>query len=283
MPFLLGENTLTCEQLVQLAVKPNPTLAISSEVRAKLKMFRGYVEKVLQSDKTVYGINTGFGFLSDVSIPKDKLVQLQLNLIRSHACGVGETVEPEVIRGLLILRAHTFLLGHSAVSESCIDTILEFLKHDILPIIPCKGSVGASGDLAPLSHLALGLLGEGDVFYQGIKMPAAAALKKSGVKAFSPSAKEGLSLINGTQFMTTIGAFAIVEAKKLSNAADAIAALSLDAIRGTLSAFDERIQNVRKQNGQKKVAEHIRKLFSGKDEIMSSHADCNKVQDPYSF
>jgi histidine ammonia-lyase len=282
-PFSLGIEKLSWSRLVELASAVNPSLEVSEEAWSRADRYRSIVEAAIASGKVIYGINTGFGFLSDVKIESDKLQTLQYNLIRSHACGVGESIPADMIRALLILRAHTFLLGHSAVKKTTIETVLEFLKHDILPVIPCKGSVGASGDLAPLSHLALGLIGEGEVFYRGERMPAHEALKRSGVKALVPSAKEGLSLINGTQFMAVVGAFALRYATVLAETADIIAALSLEAIRGTKAAFDGRIHQVRDQAGQRKVAAHMLALLSGKDEIMESHTECGRVQDPYSF
>lgn len=282
-PFSLGHDRLTWSNLTALAAKPNPALEVSSEAWRRAESFRSVVEKAISSGKVIYGINTGFGFLSDVRIETDKLQALQYNLIRSHACGVGEPVSQEMTRALLILRAHTFLLGHSAVTRGTIETVLEFLRHDILPVIPCQGSVGASGDLAPLSHLALGLIGEGEVFFKGERMLAQDALRKANVKPLVPNAKEGLSLINGTQFMAVLGAFAVRDAKVLAESADVIASLSLDAIKGTKAAFDARIHSVRDQGGQKKVAANILNLLAGEDEIMASHADCGRVQDPYSF
>ena len=282
-PFALGSDRLTCANIVALAKAPNPALEVSKESWIRLDSYRAIVEKAIASGKVIYGINTGFGFLSDVKIENDKLQTLQYNLIRSHACGVGEPATPEMVRALLILRAHTFLLGHSAVTRKTVETVLDFLKHDILPMVPGQGSVGASGDLAPLSHLALGLIGEGDVIYKGQRMTAQDALKASGVQALVPSAKEGLSLINGTQFMAVLGAFAVRDARILSESADIISALSLEAIKGTKSAFDARIHSVREQPGQRKVAGNMLSLLSGHDGIMDSHANCGRVQDPYSF
>lgn len=281
--FNLGTGHLTSQRLVALARIKNPPLNVSAEAWMRLEQFRRGVEDAAASESKIYGINTGFGFLSDVKIDAGKLAQLQVNLIRSHACGVGDYAPDEVVRGLLVLRAHTFLLGHSGVSRSAVETVLAFLKHDILPLVPEKGSVGASGDLAPLSHLALGLMGEGEVRWSGKRMPAAAALEATGVNPFKPGAKEGLSCINGTHFMACLGAFAVVDAEALCKTADVIAALSLDAIRGTLRAFDPRIHDVRKQPGQAVAAANIRNLLSGDDHVMASHADCGKVQDPYSF
>jgi histidine ammonia-lyase len=231
----------------------------------------------------IYGINTGFGFLSDVTIPPEKLEQLQLNLIRSHACAVGDLVMNDVVRGLLILRVHTFLKLYSAVTAECVDLILGFLKFDILPCIPEKGSVGASGDLAPLSHLALALIGEGDVSFEGRRISAKEAIEHCKLQPLKPKAKEGLSLINGTHFMSVQGAFALKEAHELLETADAATALSLDALRGSTKPFDPRIHEIRPHLGQKAVAQNILSFFDGQDEILESHADCSRVQDPYSF
>lgn len=281
--FQLGKDRLDTATLVRLAEQPAPPLAVGDDVEQRARAYRARIDEVLRSSSRVYGINTGFGFLADVAIAKDKLQELQINLVRSHACGVGEPLGDEQVRGLLILRAHTFLLGHSAVRWETVQAVLRFIEHDILPVIPCQGSVGASGDLAPLAHLALGLMGEGEVRYRGERQPAGEVLRRLGLKPLIPEAKEGLSLINGTHFMTTIAAFAVEEAKTLVVAADASASLSLDAVRGTLRAFDPRIQDVRGQSGQKLVAANIRALFAGRDGIVESHKDCSKVQDPYSF
>jgi histidine ammonia-lyase len=281
--FRLGEETLTAARLVALAAKPDPALSVSHAAKDKVRQYRAVVYRVLSDNRRVYGINTGFGFLSDVAIEPDKLEQLQANLVRSHACGVGPAVADEVVRALLVLRAHTFCLGHSGIRWEVIEQTLAFLRHDILPVIPCQGSVGASGDLAPLAHLALGLMGEGDVRVKGEMVPAAQALKAFNLKPLVPQAKEGLALINGTHFMTTIGAFAVHEAKVLARTADVAASMSLDAIRGTTRAFDERVHLPRGQAGQALVAGNVRRLFSTADEIVESHKYCGKVQDPYSF
>lgn len=282
-PFRLGQDRLTPEILVQLAQSPQPHVVVTDETWSRMASYRQSVEDILAGDRKVYGINTGFGFLADVAIPPAKLRDLQVNLIRSHACGVGQPVENAVVRALLLLRAHTFALGHSGVRPETVEHVLLFLKHDILPVIPCQGSVGASGDLPPLSHLAMGLMGEGEVSFRGGLHQAAEVLSAEGLKPLQPEAKEGLSLINGTQFMTAIASFAVVEATRLAQAADISAALSLDAVRGTVAAFDARIQEVRPHAGQKLVAENMRLLFRDSDAILASHKDCSKVQDPYSF
>jgi histidine ammonia-lyase len=281
--FSLGEDRLTPGRLVELASSSNPQITVARKTWDRLESFRQIVDTAIEENKTIYGINTGFGFLSDVKIDNAKLGQLQLNLVRSHACGVGDPIPTEQVRALLILRAHTFLIGHSGVTRATVEKILEFLSHDILPIVPSQGSVGASGDLAPLAHLAMGLIGEGDVAYEGEVQPAKEVLKRLKIKTLVLQPKEGLSLINGTQFMATIASFAVEQAKTLARSSDIFAAMSLDAIRGTLRAFDDRIHILRKQAGQSIVATNIRRLFEGGDSILKSHADCNKVQDPYSF
>ena len=281
--FLSGIERLSTEKLARMARHAGASLKMEDKVWSRLKEFRSVVEEKASGTESCYGVNTGFGFLADVKIAPDKLEQLQKNLIRSHACGTGDFARPELVRALLILRIHTFSLGFSGVTPDCLKTLLGFLEHDILPMIPMQGSVGASGDLAPLAHLALGLMGEGSVLYKGEKMPAIRALEMTGVRALEPSAKEGLSLINGTHFMTSMASLAVERAKILSGSADIVAALSLDAFKGSVRAFDPRIHEIRPQSGQKLVAENILKLLDGEDEIRESHKNCGKVQDPYSF
>lgn len=281
--FQLGEQKLDAATLVCLASKANPSVQLPETSRNRLKKYRAVVDGVLERKEVRYGINTGFGYLAKVRIEESNLANLQFNLVRSHACGVGPALKDELVRALLVLRAHTFSLGHSGISPECVDTILKFLEHDILPVIPCKGSVGASGDLAPLAHLALGVLGEGKVRHGEKTAPTKEILQKTGVKPHILRPKEGLSLINGTHFMAVLGAFAVTEAQNVIVTADIAAALSLDAIRGTVKALDPRIHKIRPQVGQQKVAQNILQLFAGADEIMKSHASCEKVQDPYSF
>ncbi|MEN9834652.1 MAG: hypothetical protein RL011_845 [Pseudomonadota bacterium] len=283
IPFHLGEDTLTTERLVELARTPSPKLTVTPDAWKRLDSYRARVEEVLTKGKTVYGINTGFGFLADVAIPPADLAQLQLNLVRSHACGVGDYSSDEVVRALLVLRAHSFLLGFSGVRAEVVRQVLLFIEHDILPVVPCQGSVGASGDLAPLAQLALGLLGEGEVRWRGEILPASTVLGQLGIAPLKLAPKEGLSLINGTQYMTALAAFAVEEAKALMRSADIAAGLSLDAVRGTVAAYDARIHDARPHRGQKLVAANMLRLFAETDAIMASHADCGKVQDPYSF
>ncbi len=283
MPFKLGEDRLSTAVLYQQAVRGLWDFELSARSRQRVTEFRQQVEAALLSGRTYYGINTGFGYLADVRIDDDKLARLQENLVRSHACGVGDYLESNLVRSLLFLRAHTFSIGHSGISLDCLSSIIRCIEHDILPQIPAQGSVGASGDLAPLAHLALGLMGEGQVRYKGEVMSAAEAYKKAQLKPHVLGPKEGLSLINGTHFMCSVAAIAVEEAKILASSADIIAALSLDALRGTLSAFDARIHAVRPHVGQAQSAARIRSLFNEPDSIVESHVDCSRVQDPYSF
>lgn len=281
--FQFGDDKLTTTRIVELAQQTDSKVTLSKSRRDHLQKQRSIIERCVESGKTIYGINTGFGLLADVAISSDKLSELQTNLIRSHAIGVGRTIAPEFVRGLIISKIQSLSFGSSAISLETLDVLLKLLEKDVLPDIPEKGSVGASGDLAPLAHLALGMLGEGNVVFRGQASSAKDALRSAGIKPATLSPKEGLSLINGTQFMATLGAFAVERAKSLLIASDIVAAMSLDAVRGTLTAFDPRIQEVRGQKGQKTTAANVRALFQAHDEIMHSHTDCGKVQDPYSF
>ncbi len=241
-----------------------------------------YVEKIVDEGKPVYGINTGFGALSDVHIPKEDLAKLQVNLIRSHCTGVGAPFNTEVTRAIMLLRANCLASGYSGVNPQAVELLLDFLNHDICPIVPSKGSVGASGDLAPLSHIALCLIGEGQVIYKGKEVRADFAIDQIGKKPIELGPKDGLALINGTAVMVALGALGIEKAERLMKLADVTAALTCDGVRGSLRAFDGRIQNLKPHPGQIQTANNLRKLLSG-SEVMNSHVDCGKVQDPYSL
>ena len=281
--FVFGQDRLTIDKIVNLSKNPLKKVAIDGDSLATAEKYRQVVDAAVDEGRVTYGVNTGFGYLSNVEISKEKLRTLQKNLIRSHACGVGDPIPSEMVRGLLILRLHTFLLGYSGVTTETISAIAKFLEKDVLPLVPKQGSVGASGDLAPLAHLALGLMGEGWVHFQGEKRKSADICESEGLAPIDPKAKEGLSLINGTHFSTVVAAHVAAQTKNIFRSADVIAALSLDATCGTDKAFDERIHQARPQPGQMVVARNMRKLFSGLDSIMDSHRACNKVQDPYSF
>lgn len=248
----------------------------------ELSQTRGLLERSLAAGETIYGVNTGFGALSETRIPSAKLGELQRNLLRSHAVGVGPALAEDVIRALLLLRAHTLALGASGVRPVVPQRLLDLLRLGIVPQVPSQGSVGASGDLAPLAHLALPVIGEGEVWLRGEQMPAARALSACGLEPLELGPKEGLSLINGTQVTTAITALAIRDAEELATAADVIGAMSLDAMLGTAKTCDPRIHAGKPHPGQRRSAEAIAWLIEG-SALNRSHANCGQVQDAYSL
>jgi histidine ammonia-lyase len=244
---------------------------------------RRLVEDVVSERRVVYGVTTGFGKFADRVIPPDSLKELQRNLIVSHAVGTGSPLEPEVVRAMTMLRVAALARGYSGIRPSTVQTLVDILNAGIIPVIPSKGSVGASGDLAPLAHLSLLLIGEGDVLQDGTRIPATAALRSAGIKPVTLEAKEGLALINGTQLMAALGVLLLDDACNVLDVADVAGAMTLDAMRGTNTAFDARIQKARPHPGQIEVAARLRRLTEG-SEIMASHRhDAHKVQDPYSL
>ena len=254
-------------------------MPVGDAIRASRKV----IEEILESDRVVYGVNTGFGKLSEVKIPADHLDELQLNLIRSHAAGVGEPFPESVTRAIMLLRANVLAKGNSGVRLEVVQLLLDMLNQRIHPIIPAKGSVGASGDLAPLAHLALTLIGEGNTMSGSRLLSGSEALQEKGLTPISLKAKEGLALINGTQAMTGVGALAWLDATRLCKVADITGAMTLDAMRGTDTAFDDRIVKVRPHAGAIAVARNLRDLMHGSN-IRESHRDSpHKVQDHYSL
>ena len=275
-------DKISLEDVLAVSKNTNITVEIEKDAVGRVKKNREIVEKILRGDKAVYGINTGFGSLSDIKIESSKLKQLQLNLIRSHSAGVGNDLSAEYVRAMMFLRAHNISLGYSGVRIEPINSLMFFINNNIIPLIPEKGSVGASGDLAPLAHLALCLLGEGSVMYDGKKRKSIDVIKELNGPVLELEAKEGLALINGTQFMAALGC---VGFKKVSDAvkhSDVIAALSLEGVAGTFAPFDKRISELRPHDGQKVVANNFINLSKG-SKISESHKDCQRVQDPYSF
>lgn len=230
----------------------------------------------------MYGINTGFGHLAQVRIPDDRLDALQTNLVRSHAAGVGDPLPERVVRAILALRANCLCRGHSGLRVETLERIVDFLERGIHPVVPRQGSVGASGDLAPLAHVALALIGEGEVVHRGRRMPAAEALRRAKLEPVRLAAKEGLALINGTQVMLAVGLLALLEAERLARAADLIGAMSLEALMGSHKAFDAAIHAARPQRGQSVSAANLRRVLR-KSAIVKAHAHCGKVQDCYSL
>jgi len=245
---------------------------------------RRIVEQALLDGRARYGINTGFGVLANKRISSEDLATLQKNILLSHACGVGDPVPPDITRLMLQLKIHSLSLGFSGVSEQTFLKLLELEERGVLPWIPSRGSVGASGDLAPLAHMCLPLIGRGEVWDENLsgKLPAGVVLQAMGIEPVELQAKDGLALINGTQMMLAYGAFVLERTLVLQREADLLAAMSLEALQGSAVPFDERIHAVRPHAGQQTVAANIRKLLEG-SEILASHRDCGKVQDPYSL
>jgi histidine ammonia-lyase len=281
MSIELTGNDLSVEQLARVVFERDE-VKLAAGARTAMEGSRAVVEAAIASGKVVYGITTGFGDLVKVRIAAEEARAVQVNLLRSHASGVGEPLSEAETRATLLLRANVLAKGFSGVRPVVAERLLDLLNRGVHPVIPCRGSVGASGDLAPLSHLALVLLGEGEAVYQGKRMKGAEALPAAGLEPLRLEAKEGLSLVNGTQPSLAVGLLALLEGENLADTADVAAALSLDALRGTPVAFDARIQKLRPYDGQLRSAENIRRLNEG-SEIRESHVACGKVQDAYSL
>ena len=278
--FTITQATLTIEDLSKFLATPH-TIELSKEVIERVKANRAFLEaKLNEKDARYYGINTGFGALYDVVIDASQLEQLQQNLVMSHACGMGDEVREEVVRLMLLLKIKGLSLGYSGVSIETLQQLVLLYNHNILPVVWEVGSLGASGDLAPLAHLSLPLLGLGTVRYNGEKMSSEAALKQAGLNAIKLKAKEGLALLNGTQFMSAWGCFSILESERVEKLADLTAAASVDAFDASTSPFDPAIQRVRNHIGQIESAETVLKFLEG-SEIAKQPKE--HLQDPYSF
>jgi histidine ammonia-lyase len=258
-------------------------LTLSAGARTRVESSREVVEKIVAEGRTVYGVNTGFGRLSDVHIEASELRELQLNLARSHSCGLGPPLSEAEARAMLLLRANVLAQGYSGCRPVLIETLIAMLERGVTPLIPEKGSVGASGDLAPLAHLALTVIGEGEAFYHGERMSSSEALRLAEIEPLQLEAKEGIALLNGTQAMAAVGALALHRAERVAHLADVAGAMSLEALRGTPVAFDERIHAARPHAGQIEVAAHLRELLRD-SEIRQSHLQNDpRVQDAYSL
>jgi len=278
----LNGQSLTLQQIFHVATR-RENVSLSHSARERVDAARRVVEQIVNEGRTVYGVNTGFGKLSDVSIEKGELRQLQLNLVRSHACGLGSPLSEPEARAMLLLRANVLAAGFSGARPVVIETLIAMLERGVTPVIPEKGSVGASGDLAPLAHLALAVIGEGEVFYEKERLPGAVGLERAGVSPLQLEAKEGLALLNGTQAMGAVGGLALFRAERVARLADLAGAMTLEALRGTPVAFDERIHAARPHRGQTLVAEHLRELLRD-SEIRKSHLENDpRVQDAYSL
>lgn len=281
MTIVIDGNSLTIEELAAVARGGQPA-RLSAAARKRMQASRRVVSEKIRLGQSIYGITTGFGKLSDKSIPAEDIRQLQVNLIRSHACGVGDPLPEAPVRAAMLIRANTLAKGYSGIRPCVAEILLQMLQCGIHPVVPRKGSVGASGDLAPSAHMGLAMIGEGEVVFRGRRIKSARALKQAGIRPLELEAKEGLSILNGTHFICGVGALAFERAWHALVAADVAGALSLESLLGTSAAFDERIQKVRPHRGQMEVAEHLRKLTSGSG-IIASHSRCSRVQDAYSL
>jgi histidine ammonia-lyase len=257
-----------------------PTL--DGAARERIRAARTVVEDAVGRGQAVYGVTTGIGELASVRIEPSDAEQLQLNLLRSHAVGSGEPLPEEVVRAMLFLLAASLARGHSGVRAELVELVLALVERGVLPVVPSRGSVGSSGDLAPLAHLGLVLAGEGEAVFEGERLSGEEALRRAGLEPLRLTAKEGLALINGTHLMAAVGTLAVMDAQRLLAAATVACALSLEAFKGSTVPFDARLQSVRPQPGQARVAARLRELLAGSD-VVASHADCGRVQDPYTL
>src|SRR5688572_16231295 len=274
-------GSLTLDDLVAIAYDEAP-VSLADAARARVRAAREVVDAAAQLDAPVYGINTGFGNFADVRIPHESLAELQLNLLRSHAAGVGEPLTVPVVRATMALRANVLAKGFSGIRVETLERLLAMLNHRVHPIVPSRGSVGASGDLAPLAHLCLVLIGEGEAWHEQSREPGASALARAGVGPASLAPKEGLALINGTQPSTAVLGLALAGALGLARCADIAAALSIDGLQGSSKPFDPRIHEARGMPGQSAAADNLRKLLTD-SAINAAHANCGRVQDAYSM
>src|ERR1700679_3464627 len=267
--LVLNGQALTLAEIESVALMSRPVVLAEAALQ-RVTGSRELIEGILAQGETVYGVNTGFGKLSDVRIPSGSLAQLQTNLVRSHAGGVGQPLSEAESRAMLLLRANVLAKGFSGCRRQLVELLIALLNHGVHPVIPEKGSVGASGDLAPLAHLALVLIGEGEAFFLGERMAGAEALRRAHLSPLALAAKEGLALLNGTQAMTAVGSLAVARALRVTHLADVSGAMSLEALMGTPAAFDPRIHEARPHAGQVAAAAHLLILLEG-SEIRQAH------------
>ncbi len=278
---MIIDKDLNLKDIVKIA-RMYEKVELSEEALSKIEASRKNVERFLEEGKPIYGINTGFGALDRVRISHEEIGELQENLVKSHSTGVGKPLPEDVVRTIMLLRINSISKGFSGVRKEVISLMIDMLNHRITPYIPSQGSVGASGDLAPLAHMALTLIGEGEVYYKGKVLPSRVALEKEGLTPVKLKAKEGLALINGTQVMTGILSLVLYDAKRLFEWAIIAAAMSIDALKGSTTPFDLRIHRVRPHKGQLYVAEKLLDYLK-ESEIRKAHLYCSKVQDAYSL
>jgi histidine ammonia-lyase len=279
--LLIDGETLKLEEILQVA-RGEAKVGLAPEAAARVRRARQMVDKVAEGEEPVYGINTGFGTLAEVRIARKDLRELQRNLILSHSVGVGAPLPVAEARALLLLRCNVLAKGHSGIREETLGLGIEMLNRGVVPVVPERGSVGASGDLAPLAHLALVFIGEGEAFFEGQRMKGAEALRRAGLQPVVLEAKEGLALVNGTQAMCAVGTLALLRAEGLAEVADVAGAMTLEGLLGSHKPFIPEIQDVRPHPGQRACAEHVRRLLRD-SELVQTHVNCSKVQDPYSL
>lgn len=266
---------------VAAAIRNNTPVALDSRQLEKVERARGFVEELLTKGQPVYGINTGFGKLSETLISLDKLAELQRNLILSHSCGVGRPLPQEVVKAMIVLRANALMQGHSGIRAKVIESMISLVNSDVIPFVPGQGSVGASGDLVPLAHMVAVLIGEGQAYYQGELLPGKEALARAGLTPVVLEAKEGLALINGTQCMTAFGAQALYDSELILKTADLISALTMEALEGIPHSLDERVHTLRPHQGQVAAARNLRRILAGSRLVYQKER--NRVQDAYSL
>lgn len=280
MAVIINGHDLTVEQVIRVC-RGNEKVEIAPEAQAAVKKARDYIEKKLADGAIIYGLTTGFGKFANVTISKEEAADLQRNLIISHTCALGEPYETKYVRAAMLLRCNALSRGNSGIRPETLNTLVAMLNEGIHPVIPCKGSLGASGDLAPLSHIALGLIGLGKVEYKGEIVDAAVAMKKAGLTPVELAAKEGLALNNGTQMMTAVGVNVLWDAMHLQKVADIATALTAEALHGITKAYDHKVHDLRGHQGQKDVAENLLALLKGSKNAFDVQP--TKVQDPYSL
>jgi len=281
LPLVLGESPLAMNQLDDALGRPLD-VRIPEDAWRRVRESRAVVDRHLASGDIIYGVNTGFGKLCKKRISEAELAKLQENLLLSHAVGVGPPVPSSIVRWMLLFKINALLAGASGIQPECIECLIAMLRHDVLPVVPTRGSLGASGDLAPLAHMVLPMIGRGRVMLDGETLEAAEAFDRCGIPRVRLGAKDGLALINGTQFMLAYAAAIAVRARRLARHADVIATMSLEAYQGSLRPFAEGLIALRPHRGAIEVASNVRRLMAD-SEILTSHADCAEVQDPYSL
>jgi len=279
--ILLGMDGMSLEDLVAIA-REGSTVRLAKESEGRIINARKMIEKWVKEERVIYGVTTGFGALSDVTISREDTRRLQENILMSHAAGVGDILDKETVRAVMALRIKDLARGHSGICLETVSHLIDLLNRGVCPVVPEKGSVGASGDLAPLAHLSLVLIGQGEAFYEGQRISGIEALKKCGLKPLQLKAGEGLALVNGTQVMTAIGGLSLYDAIELSKMTDIAAAMSLEVLMGSKTEFDKRIHQVRPHPGQATAADNMDRITRD-SEIITSHKDCSRIQDAYSL